>query len=141
MLVRGSNLATPSTGDIVLIPLEHNHNKYACIYFLLFQAEGLFFEPKYPTNRFYSLILILFLPRSLLLCRWDQFTVFHLVSKDFTGTDLHDPALLTGILLWPCLITVFQLYQQLTSQFTKRQLYLNRTKFSQCPQVCSSCLI
>ena len=40
-------------------------------------------------------------------CRWDQLTVYQLVSKEFYWSrTTQDPALFTGLLPWPCLITL-----------------------------------
>ena len=58
-------------------------NDNLCVYnipkFLLALVEGLLYKPKYQANLFYSAFFLFLLP-SLLLA---QFTVYHLVSKEF----------------------------------------------------------
>ena len=64
-------------------------------------------------------------------CHWDQFTVFHLVSKEFCWSrSTKDPTLFTGFLLWPCRITVFEMWLNYNWRMTR--LTTNTSTLSVC---------
>ena len=66
------------------------------------------YKPKYRENKFYFFFYLTSASIST-PCRWDQFTVFHLVSKEFDWSrSTQDPTLFTGLLLWPCRIASFK---------------------------------